>query len=134
MSSKMRAFLYATCGVVVASALVIGLANEAQAGSGPRGTLDAFLVRSKIKQDLPKINRCYESALKTEPELEGKVSIRFAVVRAGTVHGVEVVENTTGSESVERCVARVVRTLRFPKRRYGQSQRFTFPFVFVSQR
>ncbi|MGB5810656.1 MAG: AgmX/PglI C-terminal domain-containing protein [Polyangiales bacterium] len=102
-----------------------------QAGSNAK--LDAFAVRSKIKRDLPKINRCYESALRHEPELEGKVSVRFAVVRAGTVQGVRVLENTTGNTSVERCVARVVGTLRFPRRRYGKSMRFTFPFVFAPQ-
>lgn len=129
----MRAFLYTTCGVVVASILTIGQPDVAHAGSGSRSSLDAFVVRSKIKKDLPKINRCFESALRHEPELEGKVSIRFAVVRAGTVRGVQVVENTTGNQSVERCVARVVGTLRFPSRRHGQSMRFTFPFVFAPQ-
>ena len=129
----MRAFLYATCVGLVALSMTIGVADTAHAGSGSRANLDAFVVRSKIKRDLPKINRCYESALRSEPELEGKVSVRFAVLRAGTVRGVQVVENTTGSQSVERCVARVVGTLRFPSRRYGHSMRFTFPFVFAPQ-
>ena len=129
----MRAILCAICGVLAVG--VVGSATIAHAGSGAnRGTLDAFVVRDKIKRDLPKINRCYESALRNEPELEGKVSIRFAVMRAGTVQGVQVVENTTGNASVERCVARVVATLRFPSRRYGKSVRFTVPFVFAPQR
>ncbi|MEM8607204.1 MAG: AgmX/PglI C-terminal domain-containing protein [Myxococcota bacterium] len=119
--------------MAVALVLGIGGATVAHAGTGSHGNLDAFVVRSKIKRDLPKINRCYESALRSEPQLEGKVSVRFAVVRAGTVHGVQVVENTTGSKSVERCVARVVGTLRFPSRRRGSSMRFTFPFVFAPQ-
>lgn len=124
----------ATCSFLIALTLFVAAPRVVEAGSGPyAGQLDAFAVRSKIKRDLPKINRCYESALRNEPELEGKVSVRFAVVRAGTVHGVKVLENTTGSESVERCVARVVATLRFPSRRYGKSMRFTFPFVFAPQ-
>ena len=103
----------------------------AHAGSG--GSLDPFAVRQKIRRDLPRINRCYESALRHEPELEGKVSVRFAVIRTGYVKGVRVLENTTGNSSVERCVARVVGSLRFPRRRYGESVRFTFPFVFSPQ-
>jgi len=97
------------------------------------GQIDAFVVREKIKKDLPKINRCYESALRYEPELAGKVSVRFAVVPKGYVKGVQVLENTTGSDNVERCVARVVRAIRFPSRRTGKSLRFTFPFVFAPQ-
>ena len=109
----------------------LGVAAESHAGS--YGQLDPFMVREKIRRDLPKINRCYESALRSEPELAGKVSVRFAVVRKGYVQGVRVLENTTGNPSVERCVARIVKGLRFPSRRYGKVQSFTFPFVFAPQ-
>ena len=97
------------------------------------GKIDAFVVREKIQKDLPKINRCYESALRYEPDLAGKVSVRFAVVRTGYVKGVHVLENTTGNDRMERCVARVVSAIRFPRRRTGKSLRFTFPFVFALQ-
>lgn len=111
--------------------LILSAPGEARAGS--HAQLDAFVVREKIRKDLPKINRCYESALRYEPELSGKVSVRFAVLRKGHVQGLEVVENTTGSPNVERCVARIVEAIRFPSRRTGKSVRFTFPFVFAPQ-
>jgi hypothetical protein len=116
---------------IAAILLVSGVPSEGRAGS--YGQIDAFVVRQKIKKDLPKINRCYESALRYEPELAGKVSVRFAVVRTGYVKGVQVLENTTGNDNVERCVARVVSAIRFPRRRTGKSLRFTFPFVFAPQ-
>jgi hypothetical protein len=122
------------CVLLVAGLLWLGGADGARAGAGLYpGAIDAFVVREKIRRDLPKINRCYESALRHEPELEGKVSVRFAVIRTGYVKGVHVLENTTGNVSVERCVARVVSALRFPRRRTGKSVRFTFPFVFAPQ-
>jgi outer membrane biosynthesis protein TonB len=120
---------------IVASLLialaVLGVAGTGHAGS--YGKIDAFVVREKIRNDLPKINRCYESELRYEPELAGKVSVRFAVVRTGYVKGVHVVENTTGNDRVERCVARIVSALRFPRRREGKSLRFTLPFIFAPQ-
>jgi TonB family protein len=116
---------------LVAALVVLSVTGTSRAGS--YGELDAFMVRQKIHRDLPKINRCYESALRYEPKLAGKVSVRFAVVRAGYVKGVQVLENTTGNEKVERCVARVVSAIRFPRRRTGKSLRFTFPFIFVPQ-
>ena len=118
--------------VLVAVGVFFSGTGVAFAGSGGyANSRDPFAVRQKIRKDLPKINRCYETALRHEPELEGKVSVRFAIVRNGDVTGVRVVENTTGSPSVERCVAGVVSALRFPRKRYGKSVRFTFPFVFT---
>ncbi|MGB5372398.1 MAG: AgmX/PglI C-terminal domain-containing protein [Polyangiales bacterium] len=116
---------------LLATLLVAGVPSPGHAGSS--GRIDAFVVRQKIHRDLPKINRCYESALRFEPELTGKVSVRFAVVRKGYVRGLRVVENTTGNDRVERCVARVVSAIRFPSRRTGKSLSFTFPFVFAPQ-
>jgi len=122
------------CALLVAGLFWLGAADGVRAGAGAyRGVIDAFVVRERIRRDLPKINRCYESALRHEPELEGKVSVRFAVIRTGYVKGVHVLENTTGNASVERCVTRVVSALRFPRRRTGKSVRFTFPFVFAPQ-
>ncbi len=126
---------FRTIGVALVTSLLWLCAidvGRAGAGAYPRA-IDAFVVRDRIHKDLPKINRCYEFALRHEPALEGKVSVRFAVIRTGYVKGVRVIENTTGNASVERCVARVVSTLRFPRRRTGKSMRFTFPFVFALQ-
>ena len=128
MSSRRLRFV--SLAVVVA---LTGLLGPAPAEAGYYGHIDAFVVRQKISKDLPKISRCYESALRYEPELAGKVSVRFAVVRTGYVKGVQVLENTTGNDTVERCVARVVSAIRFPRRRSGKSLRFTFPFVFAPQ-
>jgi len=126
-SASLKSIVFA----LLVAVLVAVVPSLGRAGSS--GRIDSFVVRQKIHKDLPKINRCYESALRYEPELAGKVSIRFAVVRRGYVKGVQVVENTTGNHGVERCVARVVSALRFPSRRTGKSLRFTFPFVFAPQ-
>jgi hypothetical protein len=125
-----RGLRFVSLAAVVA---LTGLLAPLQARAGYYGHIDAFVVRQKISKDLPKINRCYESALRYEPELAGKVSVRFAVVRTGYVKGLQVVENTTGNDTVERCVTRVVSGIRFPRRRTGKSLRFTFPFVFAPQ-
>ncbi len=119
--------------VVVAVTAALGILGLAGTSHAAHGKFDAFVVREMIRKDLPKINRCYESALRYEPELAGKVKVRFAVVRGGNVQGVRVVENTTGHEGVERCVARVVRAIKFPSRRTGKPLSFTFPFVFAPQ-
>jgi TonB family protein len=118
---------------VVTLAAWLGWVGMPAPASAVYGKVDASVVRQTIRRDLPKIHRCYESALRYEPELSGKVKIRFAVLRKGYVQGVRVLENTTGHSGVERCVARVVSSIRFPSRRSGKALSFTFPFVFAPQ-
>ena len=119
---------------VFALVWALALAGLTSTGHAATGKIDAFVVRQTIQKDLPKINRCYESALRYEPDLAGKVKVRFAIVRKGHVVQVRVLENTTGHTGVERCVARVVSAIRFPSRRSGKALSFTFPFVFAPQR
>jgi TonB family protein len=119
----------------IAIALAAGLALLTASGTtqAAYGKIDAFVVRQKISKDLPKINRCYESALRYEPQLAGKVKVRFDVMRKGYVQAIQVVENTTGHAGMERCVTRVVSNIRFPSRRSGKPLSFTFPFIFAPQ-
>jgi TonB family protein len=119
--------------IVLALAGALALAGPTAEARAAHGKIDAFVVRETIRRDLPKINRCYESALRYEPELAGKVKVRFEVLRKGAVADVRVVENTTGHPGVERCVTRVVKGIRFPSRRSGKALGFTFPFVFAPQ-
>jgi TonB family protein len=119
--------------IVVALVAALALLSVSGTTHAAYGKLDAHVVRQKIYKDLPKINRCYESALRYEPELSGKVKVRFDVMRKGSVQAVRVLENTTGHEGVERCVARVVSSIKFPIRRYGKPLSFTFPFIFAPQ-
>lgn len=114
-------------------AAALGVVAPSTIASATYGKVDASVVRKQIQRDLPKINRCYESALRREPDLSGKVKVRFAIVRSGVVASVKVLENTTGHQGVERCVARVVSDIQFPSRRKGKALSFTFPFVFARQ-
>ncbi len=119
----------AIVGLCAAALLALG----ATGAHAAYGKVDAMVVREQIRRDLPKINRCYESALRYEPELAGKVKVRFAVIRGGDVKAVKILENTTGHAGVERCVTRVVSAIKFPTRRHGKPLSFTFPFIFAPQ-
>ena len=133
MYRVMQSFGHQTARVAGLAVLLVGIG--AGAASAKRGaSFDAFVVRQGIHRDLPKINRCYESALRYEPDLAGKVAVKFTVARHGDVRDVQVVQNTTGNKQVGRCVTRVVSKIRFQPRRSGKDLlRFTFPFVFALQ-
>ncbi len=67
-----------------------------------------------IRRRLGGIKHCYEKRLKRNPELKGKIVIRFVVHPGGRVIDVEVVENTTGDSSLGECIAGLVQAVRFP--------------------
>ncbi|MEM7134986.1 MAG: AgmX/PglI C-terminal domain-containing protein [Myxococcota bacterium] len=117
----------------IACLAFLSLALGGGVASARRGSsFDASDVRREIHRDLPRIHRCYESALRDEPTLAGKVAVKFAIARRGDVREARVVENTTGNAQVGRCVARVVSKIRFRPRSDGRDLvRFTFPFVFA---
>ena len=118
------------CGLVT-----LGSSTTAGAVKQSGNELDAFVVRQRISRHLPRINRCYETALRHEPELAGKIAVHFAVAKKGDVREVTVLENTTGNELVGRCVTRIVENLTFQQRKKGKNLvHFTFPFVFSPQR
>ena len=62
-----------TSVIVSLAAALAGLSMTGAAHAGSYGKIDALVVRQKIKNDLPKINRCYESALRYERSEERRV-------------------------------------------------------------
>lgn len=80
------------------------------------GRLPPEAVRSVVRQSHPAFRSCYEQGLGRDPELQGKVRVRFVIGTEGYVIQVEVTEPTTLPDPlVVDCVAEVYRTLRFPK-------------------
>jgi hypothetical protein len=69
---------------------------------------------------------CYETELKRNPELEGKVVVEWDIV-SGAAKSVEVASNTTGSDALASCIVGKVRTWRFEGAEDGHS---SMPFVF----
>jgi len=79
------------------------------------------------------IRECCERELRTTPTLGGRVVARFRIEVDGTVRGVTIPENTTGSPAVAACVGRVVEELRFRPGPVGGGVTYSFPFVFAVQ-
>ncbi|MEZ4235973.1 MAG: AgmX/PglI C-terminal domain-containing protein [Myxococcota bacterium] len=117
--------------------------GKAQGVAGPKvvvkpkvsagsGTVDAVSgsegeFRGTIKQYAGQLRYCYESILKTDPTLEGRVEVRWTV-QGGKVVGVPyVVANTTGSGELGECVVRKIRRWEFPPDAEGD---MSFPFLF----
>lgn len=100
---------------------------------GGAGEFDSALVVRQIKQRIKSITRCYESELRKNPSLAGKVQVEFTIQQRGNVTGAKATQNTTGSPAVAECVTRTISRFRFNPGPEGGSVTFRYPFVFQPQ-
>jgi TonB family protein len=109
----------------------VGLSSGGDIGGS--GEFDQALVQRQIKQRLKSITRCYESELRKNPNLSGKVTVTFTIQERGNVTNARASENTTGSPAVADCVTRTISRFRFNPGPDGGSVTFRYPFVFQPQ-
>ncbi|MFW6086884.1 MAG: TonB family protein, partial [Myxococcota bacterium] len=100
---------------------------------GGAGQFDSSAVVRQIRARLRAIQNCYESELRKDPSLAGKVAVEFTIEERGNVTGAKAVQNTTGSSAVGSCVVRTISRFRFNPGPEGGSVAFSYPFVFAPQ-
>ncbi len=96
--------------------------------SGGIGKLDGALVTKVFRRRSSAFRACYESRLKVNPGLSGKVVIRFTIGSAGRITNIKVSSNSTGDSAVGSCIINKVRRWRFSPPENG-SVTFTYPIV-----
>ena len=101
-------------------------AEEAEVDSSDidQGKLGAF-VRARMGL----IKACYENALKRNPGLRGKISIRFTILETGGLAEITAAQNSLGSAEVASCIMNTMRTWRTQFRPSGPVT-VEYPFVF----
>jgi hypothetical protein len=75
------------------------------------------------------IKACYESQLRREPTLRGRIRVRFKILQDGRVSELTALENTLASTEMEACVFNVIRGWRTPFRP-SEAAVVEYPFVF----
>jgi outer membrane biosynthesis protein TonB len=101
-------------------------AEEAEVDSSDidQGKLGAF-VRARMGL----IKACYENALKRNPGLKGKISIRFTILETGALSDISTAQNSLGSAEVASCIMNTMRSWRTQFRPSGPVT-VEYPFVF----
>ena len=79
------------------------------------GRLPPPLIQSIVRARYPQIQKCYDAGLGRDPQLEGKVQVRFVIARDGSVNHVASDHSTLLDSEVLRCVVEEFNQLRFPK-------------------
>jgi hypothetical protein len=78
------------------------------------GGLSKEAIRRVVQQHRGRIRHCYETALRNDGDVAGRVAVKFTITPAGSVQTAEPSVNTTGDEELARCVETVVRRMVFP--------------------
>lgn len=92
--------------------------------------IDRETVRRVIHAHMNQIRHCYERELIASPDLEGKVTVGFVILRDGRVTAAAPRETTIDNPGVPRCVADVIGRLTFPMPASASVAQVSYPFLF----
>ena len=105
--------------------------NISGASGGVSGKIDQGSVYSVIRRRIGGVRYCYESQLKTNPGLAGKIRVQFVIGSSGGVSSCSVVSNSMGNTFVQECVCRMVQRWKFPQPEEG-TVTVGYTFIFSS--
>jgi TonB family protein len=97
--------------------------------SGGTGMMSASDVAKVVNRRLGAIKGCYEQALKRNPTLAGKVTIRFTISGSGKVTTARTTLNEL-TPAVGNCMVSAFKRFRFPPPE-GGTVTFEYPFMFT---
>jgi hypothetical protein len=93
------------------------------------GDLDKAIIRKFVKQNITRIQYCYEKQLLAKPGLKGTVQVQFFIAPDG--HVASSAANGVDPD-VSTCVAGVIKKITFPKPKGGGGVQVNYPFSFRS--
>ena len=94
------------------------------------GGLDRDAIAEVIRRNLGQIRYCYERQLSSNPDLYGKVMVKFTIGAAGQVGDPRVDNTTLKSAMVEGCILRRMASWKFPEPKGGTLVHVSYPFLF----
>jgi len=118
----------ALAGGAVGSGNVMALSDDEE--TSIEGGLDRDAIAEVIKRNLGQIRYCYERQLSSNPDLYGKVLVKFTIGADGTIVTNKVDNTTLKSEMVEGCIMRRMASWKFPLPKGGTQVRVAYPFLF----
>lgn len=107
----------------------VGLIEEESEISGG---LDREVIAQYIKSQLGTILYCYERQLSAQPDLFGKVAVRFTIGPNGGIEARSIGDSTLKNTNVEGCILQKVSAWKFPNPQGGTRVMVTYPFLFKS--
>lgn len=107
-----------------------GGGGGAPGGGGGNGGRSNASILATIRRYAAGIEFCYDSELKREPALRGKLIVSIKLAASGEVLDARIVKDTLGSEHLKQCILAQVREWKFASVPGGEAE-FQAPFVFT---
>lgn len=96
------------------------------------GALSREAMDQVVNRHLNQLRYCYQRALTRDPDIAGKVVVKFEVAADGTVTSAEIKSTTMNNEQVESCLVGRFMRFQFPEPKGGGIVIASYPFVFSS--
>ncbi len=96
------------------------------------GGLDREVIAQYIKSQLGQILYCYERQLSANPDLFGKVAVKFVIGANGRIEQQIIGDSTLKNSNVEGCILNKIASWKFPNPQGGTRVYVTYPFLFKS--
>lgn len=96
------------------------------------GRLYVEVIRRGIRSHIMEVKDCYESGLRRNRSLQGRVVVEFVISLSGQVSRSGLVNSTLGDATTESCVVAVVGRWMFPSPRNGLPVKVSYPFVLTT--
>lgn len=98
------------------------------------GHLEPDQITAVVRAGLDPLRRCYERALKTAPDLAGKLTLSLRVAADGHVQRAQAEAAGTLPPELSRCITQEASKLRFPRPEGGGGLSFEVPLNLKSSR
>jgi len=98
----------------------------------PRVFDDALVLR-RLRGVKRRVQRCYEREVTRDPTLAGRIDVELEVHPAGNTSA-RITSDGVGSRGLAQCITGAASSIRFAAGPEGGSVRYSFPFLFASQR
>lgn len=86
------------------------------------------VIRRVVLRNLRQVNHCYEQGLATNPQLAGRVAVRFVIASTGSVLAATVADSNLGLPSVDQCITNAVQRWNFTLPADSGAVTVTYPF------
>jgi TonB family protein len=93
------------------------------------GALSKEVIRRIVRRHMNEIKFCYEQQLAIQPDLRGRVAVKFVISPQGSVSSSVVASTTLHNARVENCIVKAVRRWVFPAPEGGGIVIVTYPFM-----
>ena len=97
-----------------------------------QGGLDKEVIARIVHRHQNEIKYCYEKELQKDPNLYGKVAIKWIIDPTGSVATASLAQSTMGNSNVVNCILTRVRRWKFPQPKGGGVVQVTYPWIFKS--